>query len=87
MATTRASRDRAHSTRIKQEVKDLKASNLEQTEFSREFTVEEVTKALGEKKAGNVPGPDGIHPEFLLQEDGWPAFSRKSWRGDLFRKQ
>ena len=51
VATTRVLPDRAHSTRIKQELKDLKASNLEQTEFSREFIVEEVTKTLGGKSA------------------------------------
>ena len=82
VATTRAPRDRAHSTRIKQELKDLKASNLEQTEFSREFTVEEVTKALGETKAGKAPGPDGIHPEFLLNSG---KYARR-WLASFFTK-
>ncbi|KAG5881103.1 hypothetical protein JTB14_036587 [Gonioctena quinquepunctata] len=40
VSTSRAPRDRAHSVRIKHELKALKANSQEQTEFSRSFTVE-----------------------------------------------
>ena len=35
-------------------------------DMSTPFTTEELVEALTSMKAGKAPGPDDIHPEFLL---------------------
>lgn len=66
VSTSKAPRDRAHTTQIKHELTALKSTCNHQTEFSRPFSSDEITTALKDVKSGKAPGFDGVHPEFLL---------------------
>lgn len=64
--TSRAPRDRTHTTTVKRELRSLKQTASPASEFSRPIAADEVAAALSKTKSGKAPGFDGIHPEFLL---------------------
>ncbi|XP_072389305.1 uncharacterized protein [Diabrotica undecimpunctata] len=66
VATSRAPRDRDHTTKVKQELKILKSECPLTSQYSEAFTLEEINSAISEVKSGKAPGFDKIHPEFLL---------------------
>ncbi|XP_072381681.1 uncharacterized protein [Diabrotica undecimpunctata] len=66
VATSRAPRDRDHTTKVKQELKILKSECPLTSQYSEGFTLEEINSAISEVKSGKAPGFDKIHPEFLL---------------------
>ena len=50
--------------------------------MSTPFTTEELVKALKSMKVGKAPGPDDIHPEFLLHAGDitlWPSGCVSIW--------
>lgn len=63
---SRAPRNKHHTKQIKKELSNIRQTMPRDTEFSRQFTTEELTAALRDMKTGKAPGFDGVHPEFLL---------------------
>lgn len=80
VANSRAPRDRDHTTKVKQDLKILKSACPPTSEYSDEFTPEEITSAISEIKSGKAPGSDKIHPEFLLH---CGKYARK-WLADFY---
>jgi len=58
--------DRDFSLQVKKDVAELRKCNREDMVTTSPFTMEEMTEALKKLTAGKAPGPDNIHPEFLL---------------------
>ena len=58
--------DRDFSRQVGKEVAELWKVVSKDVNMSIPFTTEELVKALTSIKAGKAPGPDDIHPEFLL---------------------
>ena len=58
--------DRDFSRQVGKEVAELWKVDSKDVNMSIPFTTEELVKALKPMKAGKAPGPDDIHPEFLL---------------------
>ncbi|KAG5869367.1 hypothetical protein JTB14_021971 [Gonioctena quinquepunctata] len=83
MSTTRSLRNKAHAIQIKRELTELKTRCEGPTEFSRPVTTAEITDALKNVNAGKAPGPDGIHPEFLLNCGKYT----KKWLTDIMEKE
>ncbi|XP_072375796.1 uncharacterized protein, partial [Diabrotica undecimpunctata] len=65
-ATSRAPRDRDHTTKIKQELKILKSECPLTSQYSEAFTLKKINSEISEVKSGKAPGFDKIHPGFLL---------------------
>ena len=57
--------DRDFSRQIEKEVAELWKIHSKDVNMSTPFTPGELVEALKLMKAGKVPGPYGIHPEFL----------------------
>lgn len=62
VATYRAPKNRAHTIKVKRELK----AKATETEHSRPFSTKKVLKAPDDVTAGKSPGFDNIHPEFLV---------------------
>lgn len=58
--------DRDFSRRVRKEVAQQWKIDRNDVSITSSFTTEELTEALKSLKAGKAPGPDDIHPEFLL---------------------
>ena len=58
--------DRDFSRQVGKEVAELWKVVSKDVNMSIPFTTEELVKALKSIKVGKAPGPDDIHPEFLL---------------------
>ncbi|KAH1022145.1 hypothetical protein HUJ04_011582 [Dendroctonus ponderosae] len=65
VATSTARKDKAHTKRVKKQLRSLKPESTE-TEHSRPFTGEEISAALKNFALVKAPGFDGLHPEFLI---------------------
>ena len=57
---------RDFSRHVGKEVAELWKVDSKDVSMLTPFTTEELVKALKSMKAGKAPGPDDIHPEFLL---------------------
>ena len=80
VSTSKAPRDRTHTTQIKHDLKALKSDCEDQTEYSRPFLPDEITTGLKDVKSGKAPGSDGVHPEFLLHCGKYA----KRWLAEFF---
>ena len=58
--------DREFSRQVNKDVAELWKCEREDINTTTPFTTEEMAEALKRMKAGKAPGPDKIHPEFLL---------------------
>ena len=58
--------DRNFSGKVGKEVAELWKIDSKDVNMSTPFTTEELVEVLKSMKAGKVPEPDDIHPEFLL---------------------
>ena len=66
--------DRDFSKQVGKEVAELWKVSKD-VNMLIQFTTEELVKALKSMKAGKAPGPDDIHPEFLLHACNQAAMS------------
>jgi hypothetical protein len=64
--TSKAPSDKAHTRMVKNGLKSLRKSFVNDHAVSNCFTADDITKAIKELKNGKAPGFDGIHPEFLI---------------------
>lgn len=69
--TSRAPRNRGHTTEVKKQLKDLKSRAEYCTPYSQSFSTEKITVALKDVKPRKAPGSDGIYSEFLLYCGGF----------------
>jgi hypothetical protein len=58
--------NKRHTTQIGKRLRDLKNECTQTHELSAPYSVAEITTALKDLKPGKAAGPDGIHPEFLI---------------------
>ena len=58
--------DRDFSRQVGKEVGEILKVDSKDVNISTPFTTGELVITLKSMKAGKVPGPDDIHPEFLL---------------------
>ncbi|KAG5861326.1 hypothetical protein JTB14_024445 [Gonioctena quinquepunctata] len=62
---SRAPSDKNHTRDVKKSPRDLKRSTPSSSEFSHDFSAEELEQGLKDTNIGKAAGFDGIYPEFL----------------------
>ena len=60
--------DKDFARRTSHEVNQLSRAPGADSNLSRDFMEEELTKAISQLKAGKAPGRNSIHPEFVLHQ-------------------
>ena len=60
--------DKTFSRQTTSKVRDLCRAPSADSDLSRDFTLVEMTSAMRKLKSGKSPGPDNIHPEFILHQ-------------------
>ncbi|KAE9532084.1 hypothetical protein AGLY_010286 [Aphis glycines] len=65
-AETSISPNQRHTIQIRKRFRDLKKECTQTHELSAPYSVAEITTALKDLKPGKAAGPDGMHPEFLI---------------------
>ena len=60
--------DKTFSRQTTSKVRDLCRAPSADSDLSRDFTLVEMTSAMRKLKSGKYPGPDNIHPEFILHQ-------------------
>ncbi|KAL4083147.1 hypothetical protein QTP88_028477 [Uroleucon formosanum] len=58
--------NKRHTIQIRKRFRDLKKECTQTHELSAPYSVAEITTALKDLKPGKAAGPDGMHPEFLI---------------------
>ena len=58
--------DKAFTREITVEVRELRTAPSADMNLSGEFTMKEIEAAIKRQKANKAPGPDNIHPEFII---------------------
>ncbi|KAG5861871.1 hypothetical protein JTB14_014719 [Gonioctena quinquepunctata] len=79
---SRAPSDENHTRDVKQSLRDLERSTSSSSEFSHDFSAEELEQGLKDTKVEKAAGFDGIYPEFLEEQQQLSGFSDSDYASD-----